>query len=83
MQVAPQASALVFDAQVVGLVAGQAWKPVLQARPHTGTAPAEGAAQVGLPLAGSAQAVHELPHEVTLVLLLATQVAFAPVPHRW
>ena len=83
VQLVPQEFTLVLDKHIVGLVAGQAWKLVLQASPHVGVAPADGAAQVGPPLAGSAHAMHEVPHELTLVLLLATQVALAPVPHRW
>ena len=37
---------------------------------------------VTLPLSGGGtQTVHELPHELGLVLLLATQVVVAPLPH--
>ena len=55
----------------------QRWKPVL----HAGTqVPA--ALQVTLPLSdGGVQTVHEVPHELMFVLLLDTQVVFAPVPH--
>lgn len=84
VQLAPHASGLVFDEQVVGFVAGHAWKPVLQASPQTGVAPAEGAAQVGLPLGGSVHAVHDMPHALTLVLLFATHElpqAWYPVSH--
>jgi hypothetical protein len=37
--------------------------------------------QVTLPLSGAVQAVHVLPHELRLGLLLAVQVALGPVPH--
>lgn len=69
VQLVPHESTLVFDEQVVGFVAGQAWKPVLQARPQVGVAPV----QVGLPFAGSGQAVQDMPQALTLVLPLATQ----------
>lgn len=69
VQLAPHASGLVLDEQVVGFTAGQAWKPLLQARPQVGVAPV----QVGLPLGGSVQAVQDKPQAVTLVLLFATQ----------
>jgi len=39
--------------------------------------------QVTVPLSGAVQAVHVLPHELRLVLLLAVQVALGPVPHWW
>ena len=39
--------------------------------------------QVTLPLSGAEHAVHVLPHELMLVLLLAMQVALAAVPHWW
>ena len=48
---------------------------------HAGTQdPA--ALQVTLPLSnGGVQTVHEVPHELMFVLVLDTQVVFAPVPH--
>ena len=40
------------------------------------------ALQVTLPLSnGGVQTVHEVPHELMFVLVLDTQVVFAPVPH--
>ena len=39
--------------------------------------------QVTVPLSGAVQAVHVLPHEMRLVLLLAVQVALGPAPHWW
>jgi hypothetical protein len=54
----------------------QRWKPVLHAGTHV---PA--ALQVTVPLSGASQTVHELPHELMLVLPLTTQVRLAPVPH--
>lgn len=39
--------------------------------------------QVGTPFVGSGHTVQLFPHEVTAVLPLTTQVAFAPVPHSW
>jgi hypothetical protein len=50
----------------------------LQARTQ---APA--ALQVTVPFAGAVQTVQLLPHDVTAVLPLITQVAVAPVPQRW
>lgn len=39
------------------------------------------ALQVTLPLSGAMQAMQLLPHELTFVLPLTTQVVLAPVPH--
>jgi hypothetical protein len=39
--------------------------------------------QVAVPLVGAAQAVQPLAVQPEATLLLATQFAFAPFPHRW
>ena len=54
-------------------------QPLLQRGTHVPVAPVH----VTLPLSGAEQAVQVLPHELTLLLLLAVQVAAAPVPHWW
>jgi hypothetical protein len=38
--------------------------------------------QAAAPLVGAAQAVHPFAEHPEATLLLATQVAFAPAPHR-
>jgi hypothetical protein len=79
VQLVPHESGLLLDRHKLGFVAGQAWNPVLQLTPQVGVAPVVAAVQVGLPLAGSVHAMQDVPHELTLVLLSATQV----VPQRW
>jgi len=57
----------------------QRCQPLLQSGTHAPVVPLH----MTVPLSGAEQAVQVLPHELTLVLLLAVQVAFAPVPHWW
>ena len=57
----------------------QRCQPLLQSGTHVPVVPVH----VTVPLSGAEQAVQVLPHELTLVLLLAVQVAAAPVPHWW
>ncbi len=57
----------------------QRCQPLLQSGTHAPVVPLH----VTVPLSGAEQAVQVLPHELTFVLLLAVQVALAPVPHWW
>lgn len=55
----------------------QRCQPALQSGTHVLVAPL----QVTVPLSGAVQARQLVPHEVTLLLLLVTQVRLAPEPH--
>ena len=68
---------LLFATHDVGAAAGQPWKPVAQVTLQV--VPLQAAA----PLVGVAHAVQPLAEQPEATLLLATQVAFAPPPHRW
>jgi hypothetical protein len=67
---------LLFATHDVGAAAGQPWKlfaqVTLQVLPL----------QAAVPLAGAAQAVQPFAVHPEATLLLATQFAFAPFPHR-
>jgi len=52
-------------------------QPALQSGTHVLVAPL----QVTVPLSGAVQARQLVPQELTLLLLLVTQVRLAPVPH--
>ena len=77
LAVQPDAT-LLLATQVPAAADPHRWKPVLQARTH-----APPALHVTVPLAGAVQTVQLLPHDMGLVLPLMTQVAVAPVPHKW
>jgi hypothetical protein len=68
---------LLFATHDVGSADGQPWKQVAQVKLHV--APLHTA----VALAGDAQAVQPLAEQPDATLLFATQVAFAPAPHRW
>jgi hypothetical protein len=68
---------LLFATHVVGAAAGQPWKPVAQVTLHV--VPLHTAVE----LDGVAHAVQPLALQPDATLLLATHVAFAPLPHRW
>jgi hypothetical protein len=57
----------------------QRCQPALQSGTHIPDVPV----QVTVPLSGAEQDVQVLPQELTLVLLLATHVELAPLPHWW
>ena len=59
----------------VGSVVGQPWKPAAQVTLHAVPL------QTAVALAGDAHAVQPLAEQPDATLLLATHVAFAPVPH--
>ena len=67
---------LLFATHEVGAAIGQPWKPVAQVTLQVVPA------QAAVPLVGVAQAVQPLAEHPEATLLLATQVAFAPAPHR-
>ena len=67
---------LLFATHDVGVVAGQPWKFVAQVTLQV--FPLHAAA----PFVGVAQAVQPFAVHPEATLLLATQVAFAPAPHR-
>ena len=71
----PEAT-LLLATHDVGAAAGQPWNPVAQVTLHV--APLH----VAVPLAGTAHAVQPFIEHPDATLLFATQVAFAPVPHR-
>jgi hypothetical protein len=73
--VQPEAT-LLFATHVVGAAAGQPWKVAAQVTLHAFPA------QVAVPFVGFAQAVQPLAVQPDAGLLFATQLAFAPVPHR-
>jgi hypothetical protein len=75
LAVQPDATVLLAT-HVVGAAAGQPWKPVLQLTLQVVPL------QAGAPFAGVAHAVHPVALQPEATLLLATQVAVAPVPHR-
>ena len=67
---------LLFATHDVGSAAGQPWKPVAQVTLHVVPL------QTAVALAAAAHAVQPLAVHPEAMLLLATQVAFAPCPHR-
>jgi hypothetical protein len=66
---------LLFATHDVGSAAGQPWKPVAQVTLHVVPL------HTAVALAGAAHAVQPLAEQPEATLLLATHVAFAPVPH--
>ena len=68
---------LLFATHDVGAAAGQPWKPVAQVTLQVVPL------QAAVPLVGVAHAVQPLAEQPDATLLLATQVAFGPPPHRW
>jgi hypothetical protein len=79
VQSVPSIVPQVSDELLLTQMPPQRCQPLLQSGVHTPVVPL----QVTVPLSGAEQAVQVLPHELTLVLLLAVQVAVAPVPHWW
>jgi len=69
---------LLFATHDVGAAAGQPWKVAAQVTLHV--VPVHEA--VPVPVVGAAQAVQPLAVQPDAGLLFATQLAFAPVPHR-
>ena len=67
---------LLFATHDVGSAAGQPWKPVAQVTLHVVPL------QTAVALVGAAQAVQPLAEHPEATLLSATQVPFAPFPHR-
>ena len=74
--VQPEAT-LLFATHDVGSAAGQPWKPVAHVTLHA--FPLQTAVALAPP---AAQAVQPLAVQPEATLLLATHVAFAPLPHR-
>ena len=67
---------LLFATHDVGAAIGQPWKPVAQVTLQVVPV------QAAVPLVGFAQAVQPPAEQPEATLLLATQFAFGPVPHR-
>ena len=79
VQSTPSIDPQVSDELLLTQMPLQRCQPVSQSGTHIPVVPLH----VTLPLSGAEHAVHVLPHELMLVLLLAVQVAVGPVPHWW
>jgi hypothetical protein len=88
VQSTPSIVPQVSDELLLTQMPPQMCQPVLQWVVHVRVVPSQVTlhvlpVQVAVPLVGAAQAVQPLAVQPEATLLLATQFAFAPFPHRW